>query len=81
MSMLLRDALGLALKKQRNQKHWSMRRVVINTGGIVSLGYISELERGKKEVSSEVLNLILSGLDGDLPQILRDTADILEGAR
>jgi len=81
MSMLLRDALGLALKKQRNQKHWSMRRVVINTGGIVSLGYISELERGKKEVSSEVLNLLLSGLDGDLPQILRDTADILEGAR
>ena len=81
MSVLFRDALGLALKKQREQKHRTMRQVVIRANHGFSLGYLSELEQGKKEVSSELLNSILSGLDGDLPQILRDTADILEGAR
>jgi len=81
MSMLLRDALGQVLKEQRDRKHWTMRKVVGRTGDIVSLGYLSEVERGKKEVSSEVLNSIVDGLDYELPQLLRDTADKLEEAR
>lgn len=80
MSMLLRDALGQVLKEQRDRKHWTMRKVVGRTG-IVSPGYLSEIERGKKEVSSEVLAAVLSGLDYELPQLLRDTADKLEEAR
>jgi transcriptional regulator with XRE-family HTH domain len=82
MSTLFREAMGDALKEQRDRKHRTMRQVVIQAGkGSLSIGYLSEIERGKKEVSSELLDALLKGLDYELSQLLRDTADKLEGAR
>jgi transcriptional regulator with XRE-family HTH domain len=40
----------------------------------VSLGYLSEVERGQKEASSELLNSICSALDLTLGTVLVDVA-------
>jgi len=41
----------------------------------VSLGYISEIERGQKEASSELLASLCSALDVPLSDVLRDVSD------
>ena len=41
----------------------------------VSLGYISEIERGQKEASSELLASICSALDVPLSEILSEVSD------
>lgn len=43
----------------------------------VSLGYLSEVERGHKEASSELLNAICSALDLSLSTILLDVATVV----
>jgi hypothetical protein len=41
----------------------------------VSLGYISEIERGQKEASSELLASLCQAMDLPLSDVLRDVAD------
>jgi transcriptional regulator with XRE-family HTH domain len=41
----------------------------------VSLGYISEIERGQKEASSELLASLCAALDVPLSEVLRDVSD------
>ena len=41
----------------------------------VSLGYISEIERGQKEASSELLASLCGALDTPLSEVLRDVSD------
>jgi transcriptional regulator with XRE-family HTH domain len=41
----------------------------------VSLGYISEIERGQKEASSELLASLCSALDSPLSSVLRDVSE------
>jgi len=48
--------------------------------GKVSLGYLSEVERGRKEVSSEMLTAICGALDVPLWQVLRESAEVAEPA-
>ena len=43
----------------------------------VSLGYISEIERGQKEASSELLASLCGALDAPLSDVLRDVADLV----
>ena len=40
----------------------------------VSLGYLSEVERGQKEASSELLNSICQALDLELSEVLTTVA-------
>ena len=44
----------------------------------VSLGYLSEVERGQKEASSELLSSISDALGVSTAQMLRMVADYLE---
>ena len=46
----------------------------------VSLGYLSEVERGRKEPSSELLAAICEALDVALPDLLTEAAQSLAGA-
>jgi transcriptional regulator with XRE-family HTH domain len=46
----------------------------------VSLGYLSEVERGRKEPSSELLAAICEALDVALPDLLTDAAHALAGS-
>lgn len=61
---LLREMLGEALREQRFSQGRTLREV--SSGARVSLGYLSEVERGQKEASSELILAICTALD--LPQ-------------
>ena len=43
----------------------------------VSLGYLSEVERGQKEPSSELLAAICGALDVELSELFREVTDTL----
>jgi transcriptional regulator with XRE-family HTH domain len=43
----------------------------------VSLGYLSEVERGRKEASSELLAAICDALDVSLPDVLAEAAEVI----
>ncbi|MEQ3554030.1 helix-turn-helix transcriptional regulator [Pseudonocardia nematodicida] len=58
--MLLREAIGSALRRARTARRRTLRD--ISRGARVSLGYLSEVERGRKEPSSELLAAICEAL-------------------
>src|ERR1700712_4405444 len=66
--MLLRDALGETLRDARTSQNRTLRDV--STAANVSLGYLSEVERGRKEASSELLAAICDALDLRLAEVL-----------
>ena len=73
---LLRDLLGGALKHQRLIKDRTLRGVSFRAK--MSLGYLSEIERGMKEPSSEVLRRVCLALNLPLADLLRTIADDLD---
>jgi transcriptional regulator with XRE-family HTH domain len=70
---LLRVLLGQTLREQRVHDHRTLRDV--SMAARVSLGYLSEVERGQKEASSELLFSICTALHVPLSQILRQVSD------
>lgn len=58
--MLVREAVGQALRAARTAQSRTLRDVARDAR--VSLGYLSEVERGQKEASSELLNAICAAL-------------------
>jgi transcriptional regulator with XRE-family HTH domain len=66
---LLRDALGAVLRAERLAQHRTLSDVAV--GARVSLAHLSEVERGRKEPSSEVLAAICSALRLPLAELLR----------
>lgn len=59
--MRLRVALGSVIREVRQARGLTLRDV--SSRGTVALGYVSEVERGQKEASSEVLESIALALD------------------
>ena len=70
---LLRTEIGDTLRSARRRQNRTLRDV--STGARVSLGYLSEIERGQKEASSELLASICSALDVPLSVVLREVSD------
>ncbi|MGW5522183.1 helix-turn-helix domain-containing protein [Gordonia sp. NPDC003950] len=68
MAVLLREALGDSLRRVRTQQGRTLREV--STDARVSLGYLSEVERGQKEASSELLASICDALDVEIADLL-----------
>lgn len=58
--VLVRDLLGMTLRDIRLSQHRTLREV--SSEARVSLGYLSELERGRKECSSELLLSVCEAL-------------------
>jgi transcriptional regulator with XRE-family HTH domain len=73
---LLRRILGDTLRARRLAQQRTLRE--ISTAARVSLGYLSEVERGQKETSSELLSSICDALGVPLSEVLGDAIDILE---
>jgi transcriptional regulator with XRE-family HTH domain len=65
---LLRTHLGSTLRSARMAQGRTLRDVAKSAR--VSLGYLSEVERGQKEASSELLNSICTALDLSLSNVL-----------
>ncbi|WP_039825763.1 helix-turn-helix domain-containing protein, partial [Nocardia testacea] len=64
---LLREAIGDSLRRARLAQSRTLREV--STSARVSLGYLSEVERGRKEASSELLAAICEALDVPLSRV------------
>ncbi len=68
-AVLMREVLGATLRELRMSESRTLRD--ISTQARVSLGYLSEVERGQKEASSELLGAICGALGVPLSRVLR----------
>jgi transcriptional regulator with XRE-family HTH domain len=68
-SPLMRESLGAVLRAERMRRGLTLRE--LSAQARISLGYISELERGQKEASSELLAALCDALDVRLSQVLQ----------
>lgn len=71
--VLFRRLLGDVLRERRAELGLTLRDV--SKEARVSLGYISEIERGQKEASSELLASLCEALDVPLSAVLREVSD------
>ncbi|WP_319462484.1 helix-turn-helix transcriptional regulator [Micromonospora sp. RTP1Z1] len=72
---LLRRVIGGVLRRMRLRQGRTLREVALAAG--VSLPYLSEVERGRKEASSEVLAAICRALGINLSDLLEEARDEL----
>ena len=75
MALLLREAIGDSLRRVRTAQSRTLREV--SGSARVSLGYLSEVERGRKEASSELLAAICDALEVPLSQVFGDVSEAL----
>jgi len=78
--VLVRQEIGEVLRDVRLQKGRTLRQVAGRAS--VALGYLSEVERGQKEASSEILASVAGALDTPISVIMREVGDrlaIVEG--
>lgn len=78
--VLVRQELGDVLRDVRLQKGRTLRQVASKAS--VALGYLSEVERGQKEASSEIIASVAEALETPISTILREVGDriaVLEG--
>ncbi|KAF0959870.1 helix-turn-helix domain-containing protein [Rhodococcus sp. T7] len=75
MALLLREAIGDSLRRTRVSQSRTLREV--SNSARVSLGYLSEVERGRKEASSELLAAICDALAVPLSDVLVDVSESL----
>jgi transcriptional regulator with XRE-family HTH domain len=75
MTTLLREVIGDVLRRARVEQGRTLREV--SDSARVSLGYLSEVERGRKEASSELLSAICGALDVPLSRVLSEAGDDL----
>ncbi|HAN24954.1 MAG: XRE family transcriptional regulator [Microbacterium sp.] len=78
--ILVRHEIGEVLRDLRQQKGRTLRQVASRAS--IALGYLSEVERGQKEASSEILAAVADALDVSIAMIMREVADrllVLEG--
>lgn len=73
--ILLRHLIGDVLRRHRRYQGRTLREVAATAR--ISLGYLSEVERGQKEPSSELLKAICEALGIRMSEVLRDVADAL----
>ena len=74
----MREAIGSSLRRARTARRRTLREV--SRRARVSLGYLSEVERGRKEASSELLASICEALDLALSELLTDAAEAMAAA-
>ncbi len=71
--VLLRQELGDVLRDFRLQQGKTLRQVASSAS--VALGYLSEVERGQKEASSEILASVAEALDVPISVIMHEVGD------
>jgi transcriptional regulator with XRE-family HTH domain len=72
--VVFRSLLGQVLRRLRTERGLTLRQV--SADARVSLGYISEVERGRKEASSELLASLCDALDVALSDVLREVSEL-----
>ena len=77
MPPLVREVIGDVLRRARTTQGRTLREV--SDSARVSLGYLSEVERGRKEPSSELLTAICDALEVPLSTVLTDAGERMAG--
>lgn len=72
---VLRQVVGDTLRALRMRQRRTLREV--SAAARVSLGYLSEVERGQKEASSELLSAICGALDLELSELFAEVSQTL----
>lgn len=72
---LLREALGATLKEYRTINGFTLRQLASLAN--VSPGYLSELERGRKEVSSELLASVCHAMAVSVASVILEAASMM----
>jgi len=72
---VLRQVVGETLRAMRMRQRRTLREV--SSTARVSLGYLSEVERGQKEPSSELLAAICGALDIELSELFTEVSQQL----
>ena len=72
---LLRSHIGAALRRARIEQGQTLRQ--LSREASVSLGYLSEIERGQKEASSELLAAICQALNFGIPNLLVEVSQTM----
>ena len=72
---VIRQVVGETLRGLRLRQRRTLREV--SGAARVSLGYLSEVERGQKEPSSELLAAICGALDVELSELFREVSNTL----
>jgi transcriptional regulator with XRE-family HTH domain len=70
--MLMRVAIGRELRELRLNQKRSLREV--SGTAQISVGYLSEIERGQKELSSELLRSVTRALGVEVSSVLAAAA-------
>ena len=73
MPPLVREVIGDVLRRARTSQGRTLCEV--SDSARVSLGYLSEVERGRKEPSSELLNAICEALELAVSSVLTDAGE------
>ena len=73
--LLVRREIGDVLRELRQAKGHTLRQVAGRAS--VALGYLSEIERGQKEASSEILYSVAEALDVPISQIMLQVSERL----
>jgi len=73
--LLVRREIGDVLRELRQAKGHTLRQVAGRAS--VALGYLSEIERGQKEASSEILYSVAEALDVPISQIMFQVSERL----
>jgi transcriptional regulator with XRE-family HTH domain len=71
--MLLRHAIGATLRRIRLDRSLTLR--IVADDASISMPYLSEIERGRKEASSEILAVICRALGMTVIDLIREVAD------
>ena len=74
--VLVRQEIGDVLRTHRLRRGQTLRQVAARAS--VALGYLSEVERGQKEASSELLNAICTALGLSLSGVFAQVASELK---
>lgn len=74
--MLFKVALGYAIRTERYHLGLTLRQVSKKAN--IALGYLSEVERGQKELSSEFIESVAHALNISTAQLIQHSYEVLE---
>jgi transcriptional regulator with XRE-family HTH domain len=74
--MQLQFAVGDTLRKLRLERHLTMRQV--SDIKYISIGHLSEVERGKKQASYQTLDLLADCFDMKTSDLIKEIYEYLE---
>ena len=75
-SLSIREALGEVLRDQRTEHVMTIRELSNRSG--ISISHISDIERGKKDPSSEMVEDLCASLNITLRELLTEAAGLLQ---